>query len=66
MAITIFLGLLLGVNILISTVLTIMVPWHSLDPNWALTDVFNQQGYCWVGFIMAAVSIYSKGPFQTR
>uniref|UniRef100_A0A9L0ICK0 Cationic amino acid transporter C-terminal domain-containing protein n=1 Tax=Equus asinus TaxID=9793 RepID=A0A9L0ICK0_EQUAS len=57
MAIAISLGLAAGAYILISTVLTLMVPWHSLDPNSALADAFYQRGYSWAGFIVAAGSI---------
>ncbi|XP_070482887.1 cationic amino acid transporter 4-like isoform X3 [Equus przewalskii] len=57
MAIAISLGLAAGAYILVSTVLTLMVPWHSLDPNSALADAFYQRGYSWAGFIVAAGSI---------
>ncbi|XP_004443761.1 PREDICTED: cationic amino acid transporter 4-like [Ceratotherium simum simum] len=57
MALSISLGLVAGAYILISTVLTLMVPWHSLDPDWALADAFYQRGYSWVGFIVAAGAI---------
>ncbi|XP_004443906.1 PREDICTED: cationic amino acid transporter 4-like [Ceratotherium simum simum] len=57
MAITISLGLVAGGNILVSTVLTLMVPWHSLDPDWAVADAFYQRGYSWAGFIVAAGAI---------
>ncbi|XP_058388064.1 cationic amino acid transporter 4-like isoform X2 [Diceros bicornis minor] len=56
-AIAISVALVVGTNILVSTVLTLMVPWHSLDPDWALTDVFYQRGYSWAGFIVVAGSI---------
>nr|XP_008508057.1 PREDICTED: cationic amino acid transporter 4-like isoform X2 [Equus przewalskii] len=65
MAIAISLGLAAGAYILVSTVLTLMVPWHSLDPNSALADAFYQRGYSWAGFIVAAGSICGKGPFWT-
>ncbi|KAF5923062.1 hypothetical protein HPG69_016528, partial [Diceros bicornis minor] len=42
MAITISLALVVGANILVSTGLTLMVPWHSLDLETALTDAFHQ------------------------
>ncbi|XP_070372609.1 cationic amino acid transporter 4-like isoform X4 [Equus asinus] len=57
MAITISLVLVAGAYILVSTVLTLMVPWHSLDPYWALSDAFYQRGYSWAGFIVAAGAI---------
>ncbi|KAM4827811.1 cationic amino acid transporter 4 isoform 1-T3 [Thomomys bottae] len=57
MAIAISLGLAAGAYILISTVLTLMVPWHSLDPDSALADAFYRRGYSWAGFIVAAGSI---------
>ncbi|XP_014652820.1 PREDICTED: cationic amino acid transporter 4-like isoform X2 [Ceratotherium simum simum] len=57
MAITISLGLVAGAYILVSTVLTLMVPWHSLDPDLGLADAFYQRGYSWAGFIVAAGSI---------
>nr|XP_044631625.1 LOW QUALITY PROTEIN: cationic amino acid transporter 4-like [Equus asinus] len=57
MAIAISVGLVAGTNILASTVLTLMVPRHSLDPDWALADAFYQQGYSWAGFIVAAGAV---------
>ncbi|CAK7314427.1 Cationic amino acid transporter 4 [Vulpes lagopus] len=56
-AISISLGLAAGAYILVSTVLTLMVPWHSLNPNSALADAFYRRGYSWAGFIVAAGSI---------
>uniref|UniRef100_H0W7D8 Solute carrier family 7 member 4 n=1 Tax=Cavia porcellus TaxID=10141 RepID=H0W7D8_CAVPO len=56
-AIAISLGLAAGAYILVSTVLTLMVPWHSLDPDSALADAFYRRGYNWAGFIVAAGSI---------
>nr|XP_058137077.1 cationic amino acid transporter 4-like [Dasypus novemcinctus] len=38
--------------ILVSTVLTLMVPWHSLDTQSALADAFYQRGYSWAGYIV--------------
>ncbi|XP_029115545.1 cationic amino acid transporter 4 [Scleropages formosus] len=43
--------------ILVSAVLTLMVPWHTLDPNSALSDAFYRRGYSWAGFIVAVGSI---------
>ncbi|XP_072331969.1 cationic amino acid transporter 4 [Scyliorhinus torazame] len=43
--------------ILVSAALTLMVPWHSLDPNSALADAFYKKGYAWAGFIVATGSI---------
>uniref|UniRef100_A0A8I6ABQ8 Solute carrier family 7, member 4 n=1 Tax=Rattus norvegicus TaxID=10116 RepID=A0A8I6ABQ8_RAT len=57
MAIAISLGLAAGAYILVSTVLTLMVPWHSLDPDSALADAFYRRGYGWAGFIVAVGSI---------
>ncbi|KAL2767439.1 cationic amino acid transporter 4 [Daubentonia madagascariensis] len=57
MAIAIALGLAAGAYILVSTVLTLMVPWHSLEPDSALADAFYRRGYSWAGFIVAAGSI---------
>ncbi|XP_054974695.1 cationic amino acid transporter 4 [Sorex araneus] len=57
LAIAISLGLAAGAYILVSTVLTLMVPWHSLDPDSALADAFYRRGYSWAGFIVAAGSI---------
>ncbi|XP_057601405.1 cationic amino acid transporter 4 [Hippopotamus amphibius kiboko] len=57
LAIAISLGLAAGAYILVSTVLTLMVPWHSLDPNSALADAFYQRGYSWAGYLVAAGSI---------
>ncbi|XP_004443342.1 PREDICTED: cationic amino acid transporter 4-like [Ceratotherium simum simum] len=56
-AIVISLGLVAGIYILVSSVLTLMVPWYSLEPFWALTDAFHQRGYSWASFIVAAGSI---------
>lgn len=63
MAIAISLGLAAGAYILVSTVLTLMVPWHSLDPDSALADAFYRRGYSWAGFLVAVGSICGKGPF---
>ncbi|XP_014635182.1 PREDICTED: cationic amino acid transporter 4-like [Ceratotherium simum simum] len=57
MAIVISLGLAAGTYILTSTVSTLMVPWHSLDPDSALSDAFYQRGYSWAGFIVTAGAI---------
>ncbi|XP_011909857.1 PREDICTED: cationic amino acid transporter 4-like [Cercocebus atys] len=57
LAIAISLAIAAGAYILVSTVLTLMVPWHSLDPDSALADAFYRRGYRWAGFIVAAGSI---------
>ncbi|XP_023446914.2 cationic amino acid transporter 4-like [Dasypus novemcinctus] len=57
MAIAISLGLVATAYTLVSTVLTLMVPWHSLNPVSALADAFYQRGYSWAGFIVAVGSI---------
>ncbi|XP_046497344.1 cationic amino acid transporter 4-like [Equus quagga] len=57
MAIAISHGLVTSAYILISTVLTLMVAWYRLDPNWALADTFYQRGGSWAGFIMVAGAI---------
>nr|XP_008542824.1 PREDICTED: cationic amino acid transporter 4-like [Equus przewalskii] len=57
MAITISVGLVASAYILVSAVLTLLVPWHSLDPDSALADAFYQRGYSWAGFIVAAGAI---------
>ncbi|KAM4810069.1 cationic amino acid transporter 4 [Rhinophrynus dorsalis] len=51
------LGLATGAYILVSTVLTLMVPWKTLIPDSALSDAFYRRGYSWAGFIVAAGSI---------
>ncbi|KAM6112203.1 LOW QUALITY PROTEIN: cationic amino acid transporter 4 [Pterocles gutturalis] len=51
------LGLATGAYILVSVVLTLMVPWHTLDPDSALADAFYRRGYAWAGFLVAAGSI---------
>nr|XP_006119430.1 cationic amino acid transporter 4 [Pelodiscus sinensis] len=56
-AIAISLGLATGAYILVSVVLTLMVPWHTLDPESALADAFYRRGYSWAGFIVAVGSI---------
>uniref|UniRef100_A0A9L0TKR2 Cationic amino acid transporter C-terminal domain-containing protein n=1 Tax=Equus caballus TaxID=9796 RepID=A0A9L0TKR2_HORSE len=66
MAIAISLGLAAGINILASAALTLMVPWRSLDPDLALTDAFNQRGYSWAGFIVAAGAICATITFLLR
>ncbi|XP_070372378.1 cationic amino acid transporter 4-like isoform X12 [Equus asinus] len=62
MAIAISVGLMAGTNILASTVLTLMVPRHGLDPDWTLADAFYQRGYSWAGFIVAAGAVCCKRP----
>ncbi|KFP06765.1 Cationic amino acid transporter 4, partial [Calypte anna] len=56
-AIAFSLGLATGAYILVSMVLTLMVPWHTLDPDSALADAFYRRGYSWAGFLVAAGSI---------
>ncbi|XP_037679601.1 cationic amino acid transporter 4-like [Choloepus didactylus] len=56
-AIAFSLGLAATAYILVSTVLTLMVPWHSLDPDSALADAFYLRGYSWAGIIVAVGSI---------
>ncbi|MBN3273543.1 CTR4 protein, partial [Polyodon spathula] len=51
------LGMATGAYILVSTVLTLMVPWHTLDPESALSDAFYRRGYSWAGFMVAIGSI---------
>uniref|UniRef100_A0A8C4MTC6 Cationic amino acid transporter C-terminal domain-containing protein n=1 Tax=Equus asinus asinus TaxID=83772 RepID=A0A8C4MTC6_EQUAS len=57
MAITISVGVVAGAYILVCTVVTLMVPWHSLDPDSAFADAFHQRGYSWAGYFVAAGSI---------
>lgn len=61
-ATAISLGLAASAYILASTVLTLMVPWHSLDPNSALADAFFRRGYSWAGIIVAVGSICGEFP----
>uniref|UniRef100_UPI00398F121B cationic amino acid transporter 4 n=1 Tax=Pristiophorus japonicus TaxID=55135 RepID=UPI00398F121B len=42
---------------MVSAVLTLMVPWHSLNPDSALSDAFYRRGYAWAGFIVALGSL---------
>lgn len=56
-ATAISLGLAATAYILVSTVLTLMVPWHTLDPNSALSDAFFRRGYSWAGIVVAVGSI---------
>ncbi|CAJ1068011.1 cationic amino acid transporter 4 [Xyrichtys novacula] len=56
-ATAISLGLAAAAYILVSTVLTLMVPWHTLDPNSALADAFFRRGYSWAGIVVAIGSI---------
>ncbi|KAM4709944.1 cationic amino acid transporter 4 [Discoglossus pictus] len=51
------LGLATGAYILVSIVLTLIVPWNTLVPDSALSDAFYRRGYAWAGFIVAAGSI---------
>ncbi|XP_078083386.1 cationic amino acid transporter 4 [Mustelus asterias] len=44
---------------LVSAALTLMVPWHSLNPDSALSDAFYRKGYAWAGFLVAIGSICS-------
>ncbi|XP_034398061.1 cationic amino acid transporter 4 [Cyclopterus lumpus] len=56
-ATAISLGIASAAYILVSMVLTLMVPWHTLDPNSALSDAFFRRGYSWAGIIVAIGSI---------
>uniref|UniRef100_A0A3Q1GP35 Solute carrier family 7 member 4 n=1 Tax=Acanthochromis polyacanthus TaxID=80966 RepID=A0A3Q1GP35_9TELE len=56
-ATAISLGLATTAYILVSTVLTLMVPWRTLDPNSALADAFFRRGYSWAGVVVAVGSI---------
>ncbi|XP_078480377.1 LOW QUALITY PROTEIN: cationic amino acid transporter 4-like [Lampetra planeri] len=56
-ATAISLGLAATAYILVSSVLTLMVPWHTLDPNSALADAFFRRGYSWAGVVVAVGSI---------
>ncbi|XP_077570483.1 cationic amino acid transporter 4 [Stigmatopora nigra] len=56
-ATAISLALAAAAYILVSTVLTLMVPWRTLDPNSALSDAFFRRGYSWAGVIVAVGSI---------
>ncbi|XP_020791031.2 cationic amino acid transporter 4 [Boleophthalmus pectinirostris] len=51
------LGLAAVAYILVSTVLTLIVPWHTLDPDSALSDAFFRRGYSWAGIIVVVGSI---------
>uniref|UniRef100_A0A9L0IJD1 Cationic amino acid transporter C-terminal domain-containing protein n=1 Tax=Equus asinus TaxID=9793 RepID=A0A9L0IJD1_EQUAS len=44
-------------------VLTLMVPWQSLEPDWALADAFHQRGYSWAGVIVVAGAICAMTTF---
>ncbi|XP_068617006.1 cationic amino acid transporter 4-like [Brachionichthys hirsutus] len=56
-AIAIALCLAATAYILVSTVLTLMVPWHTLDAKSALADAFFRRGYSWAGIVVAVGSI---------
>ena len=63
LAIALSLGLAAAAYILVSTVLTLVIPWHSLNPNSALADAFYQRGYGWAGYLVATGSICGEwGP----
>nr|XP_005612424.1 cationic amino acid transporter 4 isoform X2 [Equus caballus]XP_008508660.1 PREDICTED: cationic amino acid transporter 4-like isoform X1 [Equus przewalskii] len=66
MALAISVTLVAAANILASTVLTLMVPWHSLDPDWALPDAFHQRGYSWAAFIVVAGAICAMNTVLLR
>ncbi|XP_073529340.1 cationic amino acid transporter 4 [Phyllobates terribilis] len=51
------LGVATVAYILVSVVLTLMVPWNTLMPDSALSDAFFRRGYSWAGFLVAAGSI---------
>uniref|UniRef100_A0AAV2MSF3 Cationic amino acid transporter C-terminal domain-containing protein n=1 Tax=Knipowitschia caucasica TaxID=637954 RepID=A0AAV2MSF3_KNICA len=51
------LGLAAVAYILVSTVLTLLVPWHTLDPDSALSDAFFRRGYSWAGIVVVVGSI---------
>ncbi|XP_069614663.1 cationic amino acid transporter 4 [Ranitomeya imitator] len=51
------LGVATTAYILVSAVLTLMVPWNTLMPDSALSDAFYRRGYSWAGFLVAAGSI---------
>ncbi|TTQ23531.1 Cationic amino acid transporter 4 [Bagarius yarrelli] len=57
MATAISLALAATAYILVSMVLTLMVPWNTLDPNSALSDAFFRRGYSWAGLVVAVGSI---------
>ncbi|KAM7051358.1 LOW QUALITY PROTEIN: cationic amino acid transporter 4 [Molossus nigricans] len=57
-AIAISLGLVATAYIFISIVLTLMVPWHSLDPDSILANAFYRWAYSWAGFIVVAASSF--------
>lgn len=56
-ATAISLGFATGAYVLVSIVLTLMVPWDTLVPDSALSDAFYRRGYSWAGFIVAVGSI---------
>ncbi|KAK5610726.1 Cationic amino acid transporter 4 [Crenichthys baileyi] len=56
-ATAISLGLAATAYILVSCVLTLIVPWRTLDPNSALADAFFRRGYSWAGIVVAIGSI---------
>ncbi|XP_072288952.1 cationic amino acid transporter 4 [Eucyclogobius newberryi] len=51
------LGLAAVAYILVSAVLTLIVPWNTLDPDSALSDAFFRRGYSWAGIIVVIGSI---------
>lgn len=56
-ATAISMGLVATTYILVATVLTLIVPWHTLDPNSALSDAFFRRGYSWAGILVVVGSI---------
>ncbi|KAL2092150.1 hypothetical protein ACEWY4_011948 [Coilia grayii] len=57
MATAISLVLAATAYVLVAMVLTLMVPWHSLDPSSALSDAFYRRGYPTAGSVVAVGSI---------
>uniref|UniRef100_A0A6I8N922 Solute carrier family 7 member 4 n=1 Tax=Ornithorhynchus anatinus TaxID=9258 RepID=A0A6I8N922_ORNAN len=51
------LGLAAATYVLVAAALTLMVPWHLLDPESALADAFYRRGYGWAGFLVAVGSL---------
>ncbi|XDB58952.1 hypothetical protein AB1E18_012357 [Capra hircus] len=64
LAVALSLGLAASAYILVSAVLTLMIPWHSLNPNSALADAFYQRGYGWAGYLVATGSICAMTTVQ--
>ncbi|XP_036385886.1 cationic amino acid transporter 4-like [Megalops cyprinoides] len=43
--------------ILVTAMLTLIVPWNTLDPDSAISDAFFRRGYSWMGYVVSCGAI---------